>query len=138
MALTNKQQFVICEMVNADPTYIPEDETAEEKKFREEAVAQGDRFEQRHGKRPILEIPIDPWDDDDSDEEEEIPSLEECLAHYKAQDLETLTYCELKEFRKFAIWSGEKELPKKLLDRMRYLVKTNQVTDKEMEAAAYL
>ena len=75
---------------------------------------------------------------DDSDEEEEIPSLEECLAHYKAQDLETLTYCELKEFRKFAIWSGEKELPKKLLDRMRYLVKKNQVTDKEMEAAAYL
>ena len=138
MTLTNKQQFVICEMVNADPTYIPENETAEEKKFREEVVAQGDRFEQRHGKRPILEIPIDPWDDDDSDEEEEIPSLEECLTHYKAQDLETLTYCELKEFRKFAIWSGEKELPKKLLERMRYLVKTNQVTDKEMEASAYL
>ena len=31
MALTNKQQFVICSMVNADPTYIPEKETAEEK-----------------------------------------------------------------------------------------------------------
>tara|TARA_B100000965_G_scaffold257622_1_gene217064 strand:- start:36 stop:452 length:417 start_codon:yes stop_codon:yes gene_type:complete len=138
MTLTNKQQFVICEMVNADPTYIPEDETAEEKKYREELVAQGDRFEQRHSKRPILEIPIDPWDDDDADEEEEIPSLEDCLAHYKSQDLETLTYCELKEFRKFVIWSGEKELPKKLLERMRYLVKTNQVTDKEMEASAYL
>jgi len=73
-----------------------------------------------------------------SKESKEIPSLKECLAHYKAQDLETLTYCELKEFRKFAIWSGEKELPKKLLDRMRYLVKTNQVTDNEMEASAYL
>ena len=73
-----------------------------------------------------------------SNEEEEIPSLEECLTHYKAQNLETLTYCELKEFRKFAIWSGEKELPKKLLDRMRYLVKTKQVTDQEMEASAYL
>ena len=138
MTLTNKQQFVICSMVNADPTYIPEHETAEERKYREELVAKADRLEKETGKRPILEIPIDPWDDDDSDAEEEIPSLEECLIHYKAQDLETLTYCELKEFRKFAIWSGENELPKKLLDRMRYLVKTNQVTDKEMEASAYL
>ena len=167
MTLTNKQQFVICAMVNADPTYIPEKETAEEKKYREELVAEADRFEERYGKRPIFEIPIEPWDDDDIDEEDEseedendeeeiegkeeeeeaeapskeskeIPSLKECLTHYKAQDLETLTYCELKEFRKFAIWSGEKELPKKLLDRMRYLVKTNQVTDNEMEAAAYL
>ena len=46
MTLTNKQQFVICEMVNADPTYIPEDETAEEKKYREDLVAQGDRFKE--------------------------------------------------------------------------------------------
>ena len=163
MTLTNKQQFVICAMVNADPTYIPEKETAEEKKYREELVAEADRFEERYGKRPIFEIPIDPWDDDeideddpvpeDKDEEEkeeveeeeetskkskEIPSLKECLAHYKAQDLETLTYCELKEFRKFALWSGERELPKKLLERMRYLVKTNQVTSQEMEGAAYL
>ena len=166
MTLTNKQQFVICEMVNADPTYIPEKESAEEKKYREELVAEADRFEERYGKRPIFEIPIDPWDDDideedeseedENDEEEiegkeeeeeaeatskeskEIPSLKECLAHYKAQDLETLTYCELKEFRKFALWSGERELPKKLLERMRYLVKTNQVTSQEMEGAAYL
>ncbi len=163
MTLTNKQQFVICAMVNADPTHIPEKETAEEKKYREELVAEADRFEERYGKRPIFEIPIDPWDDDeideddpvqeDKDEEEkeeveeeeetskkskEIPSLKECLAHYKAQDLETLTYCELKEFRKFALWSGERELPKKLLERMRYLVKTNQVTSQEMEGAAYL
>ena len=161
MTLTNKQQFVICAMVNADPTHIPEKETAEEKKYREELVAEADRFEERYGKRPIFEIPIDPWDDDideedeseedENDEEEkeakeeatsneskEIPSLKECLAHYKAQDLETLTYCELKEFRKFALWSGERELPKKLLERMRYLVKTNQVTSQEMEGAAYL
>ena len=138
MTLTNKQQFVICEMVNADPTYIPEYETAEEKKYREDLVAEADSREKNTGIRPIFEIPIDPWDEDDADEEEEIPSLEECLTHYKAQDLETLTYCELKEFRKFAIWSGEKELPKKLLDRMRYLVKTNKVTDQEMEASAYL
>ena len=138
MTLTNKQQFIICEMVNADPTYIPEDETAEEKKYREDLVAEADSREKNTGIRPIFEIPIDPWDDDDSDAEEEFPSLEECLTHYKAQDLETLTYCELKEFRKFAIWSGERELPKKLLERMRYLVKTNQVTSQEMEGAAYL
>ncbi len=136
MTLTNKQQFIICEMVNADPTYIPEDETAEEKKYREDLVVEADSREKNTGIRPIFEIPIDPWDDDD--EEVEIPNLEECLTHYKAQDLETLTYCELKEFRKFAIWSGEKELPKKLLERMKFLVKTNQVTDKEMEASAYL
>ena len=167
MTLTNKQQFVICAMVNADPTHIPEKETGEEKKYREELVSEADRFEERYGKRPIFEIPIDPWDDDDIDEEDEseedendeeekeekeaeeeaeatskeskeIPSLKECLAHYKSQDLETLTYCELKEFRKFALWSGERELPKKLLERMRYLVKTNQVTSQEMEGAAYL
>jgi len=125
-------------MVNADPTYIPEYETAEEKKYREDLVAEADSREKNTGIRPIFEIPIDPWDEDDADEEEEIPSLEECLTHYKAQDLETLTYCELKEFRKFALWSGEKELPKKLLERMRYLVKTNQVTSQEMEGAAYL
>ena len=136
MTLNNKQQFVICAIVNADPTYIPEDETAEEKKYREDLVVEANSIEKNTGIRPIFEIPIDPWDDDD--EEVEIPSLEECLTHYNAQDLETLTYCELKEFRKFAIWSGEKELPKKLLDRMKYLVKTNQVTDKEMEASAYL
>ena len=26
----------------------------------------------------------------------------------KAQDLETLTYCELIELRKFSLWSGER------------------------------
>ena len=143
MTLTNKQQFVICQLVNAEPSYIPENETKEERKYREDLIADADAKEKQYGIRPIFEIPIDPWDDDDIDEDEEgedeeIPSLEKCLTHYKAKDLETLTYCELKEFRKFAIWSGEKELPKKLLDRMRYLVKTKQVTDQEMEASAYL
>ena len=64
MTLTNKQQFVICEMVNADPTYIPEDENAEEKKYREELVAEADNREKDSGIRPIFEIPIDPWDED--------------------------------------------------------------------------
>ena len=73
MTLSNKQQFVICEMVNADPTYIPENETAEEKKYREELVAEADYLEKKYGKRPIYEIPIDPWDNDDSDAEEGFP-----------------------------------------------------------------
>ena len=64
MTLTNKQQFVICEMVNADPTYIPEDENAEEKKYREELVKEADNREKDSGIRPIFEIPIDPWDED--------------------------------------------------------------------------
>ncbi len=64
MTLTNKQQFVICEMVNADPTYIPEDENAEEKKYREELVKEADNREKDTGIRPIFEIPIDPWDED--------------------------------------------------------------------------
>ena len=59
MTLTNKQQFVICSMVNADPTYIPEHETAEERKYREELVAEADRLEKETGKRPIFEIPLE-------------------------------------------------------------------------------
>ena len=135
MTLTNKQQFIICEMVNADPTYIPENESDEERAYRESLVAEADALEKKYGKRPIYEIPIDPWDAED---DEEIPSVQDCLEVYKAKDLETLTYCELKEFRKYALWCREKELPKKLLSRMRFLVKTKQVTSQEMEAAAYL
>ena len=161
MALTNKQQFVICAMVNADPTYIPEDETAEEKGFREELVAEADRFEERHGKRPIFEIPIDPWDDDeeedvinedlnktpvetfekDSETYQEIQKntpKEDPLTYYKAREFETLTYCELKEFRKAAALRREKELAKKVLNRMRFLSKTGKVTEDERIAAAYL
>ena len=135
MTLTNKQQFIICEIVNADPTYIPEDESDEEREYRESLVTEADALEKKYGKRPIYEIPIDPWDAED---DEEIPSVKDCLEAYKAKDLETLTYCELKEFMKYALWCREKELPKKLLRRMRFLVKTKQVTSQEMEAAAYL
>tara|TARA_B100001250_G_scaffold168830_1_gene145442 strand:+ start:1070 stop:1516 length:447 start_codon:yes stop_codon:yes gene_type:complete len=148
-------------MVNADPTYIPEDETAEEKAFREELVAEADRFEERHGKRPIFEIPIDPWDDDeeedvinedlnktpvetfekDSETYQEIQKntpKEDPLTYYKAREFETLTYCELKEFRKAAALCREKELAKKVLNRMRFLSKTGKVTEDERIAAAYL
>ena len=46
-------------MVNADPAYIPENETADEKKYREELVAEADRLEKETGKRPIFEIPLE-------------------------------------------------------------------------------
>ena len=59
MTLTNKQQFIICEMVNADPLYIPENETDEEREYRESLIAEADEFEKRFGKRPIYEVPIE-------------------------------------------------------------------------------
>ena len=161
MTLSNKQQFVICEMVNADPTYIPENETAEEKKYREELVAEADYLEKKYGKRPIYEIPIDPWaDDEEADEihedlnnkpvevfEEDNETYEKIqkntpkedpLTHYKAREFETLTYCKLKEFRKAAALRRDKELAKKVLNRMRFLSKTGKVTEDERIAAAYL
>ena len=143
MALTNKQQFVICSMVNADPTYIPEKETAEEKKYREELVSEADYLEKKYGKRPTYEIPIDPWDEDEEDSEtyeklQKNTPKEDSLTHYKAREFETLTYCELKEFRKAAALRREKELAKKVLNRMRFLSKTGKVTEDERIAAAYL
>ena len=54
MALSNKQQFVICEMVNADPTYIPEDETTEEKNYREDSIAEADLREKNTGIRLLM------------------------------------------------------------------------------------
>jgi len=64
MGLTNKQQFMIASMVNGDPSFIPEDESEEEKEFRESLISEADRREKNTGIRPIFEIPIDPWEDD--------------------------------------------------------------------------
>ena len=161
MTLSNKQQFVICAMVNADPSYVPENESEEAKEYRESLVAEADALEKKYGKRPIYEIPIDPWDDeeegdeiheeikktsidsfDEDDEPREIvkekPLIEDVLAHYKTRDFETLNYCELKEFRKEAARRVERELAKKILNRMRFLSKTGKVTEDERIAAAYL
>ena len=148
-------------MVNADPTYIPEKETAEEKKYREELVSEADYLEKKYGKRPIYEIPIDPWDEDEEESEinedlnktpveafeedsetyEKIQKntpIEDPLTHYKAREFETLTYCELNEFRKAAILRKERELAKKVMNRMKFLSKAGKVTKEERIAAAYL
>ena len=45
MELTNKQQFMIACMVNGDPSFIPEDESEEEKEFRESLISEADRRE---------------------------------------------------------------------------------------------
>ena len=64
--------------------------------------------------------------------------ITEHLFTYKSKELESLNYCELKEFRKFALWNNEQDLAEIVLQRMSFLVKTKQVTDQEMEASAYL
>jgi hypothetical protein len=60
--LSNKQQRAIANMVNDDPTFIPENETAEEKKYREYLVAESDGLYEAYGKRPVFEIPSDSFD----------------------------------------------------------------------------
>ena len=59
MTLTNKEQFVISEMVNADPSYVPQKESDEEREYRESLVAEANALEGKYGKRPIYEIHID-------------------------------------------------------------------------------
>ena len=57
--LSDKQERAIANMVNDEPTYIPENETAEEKKYREYLVAESDGLFKAYGKRPVFEIPED-------------------------------------------------------------------------------
>ena len=57
--LSDKQQRAIANMVNDDLTYIPENETAEEKQYREYLVAESDGLFKAYGKRPVFEIPED-------------------------------------------------------------------------------
>ena len=59
MTLTNKQQFVICQILNADPSYIPENETDEEREYREYLIEMANREEEECGIRPIFEIPVE-------------------------------------------------------------------------------
>tara|TARA_Y100001968_G_C19049890_1_gene568630 strand:+ start:442 stop:663 length:222 start_codon:yes stop_codon:yes gene_type:complete len=64
--------------------------------------------------------------------------ITEYLYIYKSKGLENLNYCELKEFRKFALWKNEQDLAEMILQLRSFLVKTKQVTDQKMEAFAYL
>jgi len=64
-SLSDKEQRAIANMVNDDPNYIPENETAEEKKYREYLIAESDGLFKAYGKRPVFEIPED-WPELDS------------------------------------------------------------------------
>ena len=57
---------------------------------------------------------------------------------YINQDLNSLSYCQLKEFRKFALWFQEQEIEDKIYYRMKDLIREGKVSDIEIEGAAYL
>ena len=64
--------------------------------------------------------------------------IEEHLLIYKSKELESLSFSELKEFRKFALWNKEPKLALTIFERMKSLVKTGEVTEEEILGAAYL
>ena len=64
--------------------------------------------------------------------------IKEIISIYKAKELHSLTYCELKEFRKYLLLDGDEVLGKKIYSFMEALVREEKVTSKEMLGAAYL
>ena len=64
--------------------------------------------------------------------------IKEVISMYKAKKLQSLTYCELKEFRKYLLLDGNEGLGKKIYARMEGVVREGKVTEEEMIGAAYL
>ena len=64
--------------------------------------------------------------------------IKEIISIYKAKELHSLTYCELKEFRKYLLLDGDEVLGEKIYSRMEALVREGKVSDEEMIGAAYL
>ena len=64
--------------------------------------------------------------------------LKEIISIYKSKELLSLSFCELKEFRKYLLWDGDEALGKKIYSRMEALVREGKVADEEMLGAAYL
>ena len=64
--------------------------------------------------------------------------IKEIISIYKAKELHSLTYCELKEFRKYLLLDGDEVLGGEIYSRMEALVREGKVTDEEMLGAAYL
>ena len=64
--------------------------------------------------------------------------IKEMISIYKAKELQSLTYCELKEFRKYLILDGNEDLGKNIYAHMEGLVREGKVTEEEMIGAAYL
>ncbi len=65
-------------------------------------------------------------------------NLQEIISIYKEKGLQKLSFCELKELRKYALWCGDYELEVKLLKKMRNLIKEDKVNDQELEGSAYI
>ena len=64
--------------------------------------------------------------------------IKEIISIYKSKEFLSLSFCELKEFRKFLLLDGDEALGKKIYSRMEALVRERKVADEEMLGAAYL
>ena len=64
--------------------------------------------------------------------------IKEIISIYKAKGLHSLTYCELKEFRKYLLLDGDEVLGEKIYSLMEALVREGKVSDEEILGAAYL
>ena len=64
--------------------------------------------------------------------------IKEIISIYKSKEPHSLSFCELKEFRKYLLLDGEEVLSEKIYSLMEALVREGKVTDQEMEASAYL
>ncbi len=66
------------------------------------------------------------------------PSIDREYKLYKAQKLESLSFCELTEFRKYPLWHRDKKLAKTIYNKKNELLREEKDTSKEMLGAAYL
>ena len=64
--------------------------------------------------------------------------IKEIISIYKAKELHSLTYCELKEFRKYLLLDGDEVLGGEIYSRIETLVREGKVSDEKMLGSAYL
>ena len=64
--------------------------------------------------------------------------IKEIISIDKSKELNSLSFCELKEFRKYLLLDGDEVLGEKIYSFMEALVREEKVTSKEMLGAAYL
>ena len=64
--------------------------------------------------------------------------IKEIISIYKSKEPHSLSFCELKEFRKYLLLDGDEVLGEKIYSLMEALVREEKVTSKERLGAAYL
>ena len=64
--------------------------------------------------------------------------IKEIISIYKSKELHSLSFCELREFRKYLLFDGDEVLGEKIYSLMEALVREGKVSDEEMLGAAYL